>query len=207
MPDAERIRETVEEVLARPEYDLADRQSLAMDFGWLWALIRWLFSPFERILDSIGGLPSGFQYVIFVLLLIVLIALIVHIAYTVVGAFRKDEFTVEGFEQSKPLTIEDLVAEAQRQADAGDYVSASRALYRAALLALEEKRDGYLRKGLTNTEYLRTFNAPWVVDNLRVFVDLINWKWYRDNRFEKEDFEACRAAYDAIQKRLQEEFS
>ena len=201
------IREAVDTVLARRAYDLTNPDVLLMDFGWLSALIEWLLSPLFGLFESLGGLPSGWQHVITILLVIVLVALILHITYTVVMAFRKDEFTVSGFDETQPVTVDDLAEQAQRHADEGDFVDASRALYRAALLALEEKRDGRLRKGLTNTEYLRTFNAPWVVENLRVFVDLINWKWYRDNRFEQADYEACRRAYEAIQQRLREEFS
>jgi len=204
---ADRIREATDAVLSGPRYDLSNPEIYMMDFGWLTALLSWLFSPIRRLLDSMSGLPDGLQYVIIALLLFVLFALIAHIAYTVVMAFRKDEFEISSFNQDKPLTVEDLVDTAQRHADAGDFVDASRALYRAALLSLEEKRDGRLRKGLTNTEYLRTFHTPWVIENLRVFVDLINWKWYRDNRFDRADYEACRRAYDAIQQRLQGEVS
>jgi len=204
--DAERIREATATVLSRSEYDLTNPDIYIMDFSWLLAIIDWILSPLWRLFEGMGDLPQGMQYVIIGGLMLVLIAMIAHIAYTVVMAFRRDEFTVSSLDEDQPVTVEDLVGTAQRHADAGDFVDASRALYRAALLALEEKRDGRLRKGLTNTEYLRTFHAPWVVENLRVFVDLINWKWYRDNRFEQADFEACRRAYEAIEQRLREEF-
>lgn len=203
----EQIREAVDTVLSGRAYDLENPEVMRMDFGWIGAIINWLLEPLRRLFEGVGALPDGVTYVLIAVLVIILVALLAHVIYTAFAAFREDKFEVAAMDRVRPVTIDDLAAEAQRHADAGDFVDASRALYRAALLALEEKREGRLRKGLTNTEYLRTFHAPWVVENLRVFVDLINWKWYRDNRFEREDYEACREAYDNIQQRLREEFS
>jgi hypothetical protein len=60
---------------------------------------------------------------------------------------------------------------------------------------------------LTNNEYLRTFRTPWVVESLRVFVDLINGKWYRDRTFDENDYLRCRGAYDSLHARLNQEGS
>ncbi len=67
---------------------------------------------------------------------------------------------------------------------------------------LEAKRGGRLRQGLTNSEYLATFRTATIREHLRVFVDLINWKWYRDNSFEQGDFGRCREAFVALENSL-----
>lgn len=200
------IRQAVDAVLARPVFDLEEVERYRWDFQWFWTLLDWILSPLFRFLEGLGDMPGWVQTVVYAALTIVLFGLIAHLVYTVLVAFRRDRFELPSLEAVTPVTVEDLAQSAQQYAERGDYVDASRALYRATLLALEEKRKGRLRKGLTNTEYLHTFHAPWVVENLRVFVDLINWKWYRDNRFDRADYEACRAAYDRISTRLHEEF-
>jgi hypothetical protein len=176
----------------------------------------------SKILDGLGevwdwftGLFQGagaplaagsLAYWLFVgTLILVLLGLLAHILYTFFRAVRTgDDTETPALNHTEMTDPEELDVRARALAEEGNYVDASRALYRAALLRLEKKRGGRVMAGLTNTEYLGTFHLPWVIQNLRVFADLINWKWYRNRSFDKEDYAHCRRAHDEIAARLRE---
>ncbi len=133
-----------------------------------------------------------------------LFAILAHIIYTFYRAMAAPPALppVQHHEQPR---LSDLEERAFELAAGGNYVDASRMLYRAALLLLEHRRGSRLRVGLTNREYLGTFQVSWVIENLQVFVDLIDWKWYRDRSFDRADFESCREAFAVLEQRLEGE--
>jgi len=204
-PDAGQIKEAIAEVLKSSAYDLDMSSRYRIDLTWLWDFLRWLFKPLVRFLDMLSNLSPVAYWVVIIGLITVAVALTAHIVYTVFAAIKNPRYAHEALDLD---TVQDpalLKSEAERCAAQGDYVGASRMLFRAALLMLEAKRGGHLLTGLTNTEYLRTFRSEWVVENLRVFVNLINWKWYRDKSFDADDYAQCRRAFSAIETRLAQE--
>lgn len=202
-PSTPEIKDAAQVVLANPIYNLDTEVEVRLDilgavfrfFGKIWQAIQDYF-------DVLGQASPFLKWAIIAGLVLLLIGLIGHIGYTVKRGFAEPALVSTDSITSKTESIDALLADANRLADAGNYVDASRLLYRASLIGLEEKRGGRLRVGLTNLEYLETFKTPWVRENLRVFVDLINWKWYRDNSFDASDFDHCMNAYAAIKSNL-----
>jgi hypothetical protein len=197
-----KIKEELDGILANPIYELEDETQLMWDLSWFFDPIDEFFRWLQGML---GNAPPGIATFLYVILIVVLIALVAYVAYSVKRVVRRPKEESDVVEIKKRLPAEEMVIQAKAAANLGNYVDASRLLFEAALTALEDKRMGRVRRGLTNSEYLRTFRAPWVVDNLRVFVNLINWKWYRARSFDASDYALCLAAYEAIDAGLNEE--
>lgn len=199
-PPAAEIQETAQRILSERPYGMDDA-AYGIDLSWLfdlWGrLMEFLFSPLE-------GASPVVLWVLASVLILVLLALLAHIVYSFYAALRTPQ---EGHYTVREEVMEDP-ADLERRAEAfaasQNYVDATRTLLLAALTALERKRGGRVRPGWTNLEYLRSFRTPWVIDTLRVLVDLINWKWYRDRSFDAADYDRCRAAYQRLRARLDE---
>ena len=207
-PSTDEIRDTMDEILAQPIYEELEMRRFGFDFSWFFDPIFDLFEKWMKALQSmIGGLPAELEYAVYALLIAVSVGLIIHIVYTIRKAVQPPDIGPIIIDEGGPAPAHVLEARSRALAEEGNYVDASRTLLVAAFALLEETRHGRVRRGLTTSEYLNTFTADWVVENLRVFVDLINWKWYRARSFDASDYAQCRQAYDAIETRLNEEFS
>jgi hypothetical protein len=204
-PSPETIRGAARTLLAGKDFNLQDE---AGAHGVLLEILAWGMERvgdfFDRLLPDDPAVRGIVFWIVVPLLCLLIVGLIAHIVYSLYRGLRP---TAEHVESDKSDTRDwpALVAESERLAAAGDYVDASRRLYRAALVRLEEARGGRVQHGLTNNEYLGTFRSPWVTENLRVFADLINWKWYRARSFEEEDYRRCREAYNRLDLRLRED--
>lgn len=204
---AERIDSAAQEVLADEMYQYADLERIHFRWDWLLEPIRAAWDALTDFLDRImANAPEGTQTALYIVLSLILLAILAHGLYVIWRAVQPPpRITLEAdVKEAAPAGPGEWVERANALADAGNYVDASRSLYEAALMMLEEKRRGHVRRGLTTTEYLRTFQAPWVREHLRTFVDLINWKWYRARSFDADDYAQCRAAYETIAARLRE---
>lgn len=204
-PSPEAIREAAARITSSEPYDLESASRYLSVFSRViqW-LIDWIRLFFDWLDSFLGDSPPWVTYAVIGVLSAVLIALLGKAVY---AAYRSLQGVDQGpieFEVAPRPDLDALVRRAGELASQGNYVDASRTLYRAALILLEERRGGRVLTGLTNSEYLRTFHTPWVVENLRVFADLINWKWYRDKSFDADDYAQCRSAFEAIHQHLQE---
>jgi hypothetical protein len=201
----ERIVETAQEILARDYYHL---ENTVYPIAWAGRVLRWV-REFLDWLDELlegSGLPIP-PSVFWSLMGLIVVALLVWWLFRLnANRIRATREAAEAQAEidDLPADVRALLQRSNELAAAGNYVDASRVLYRAALVRLEEQRGGFLRRGLTNTEYIRTFRSPWVIESLRVFVDLINWKWYRARSFEAEDYRRCLDAYERLDARLRE---
>jgi hypothetical protein len=205
-PAPPEIIDAAQRVLADDAYTL-EQTSLYSLYFWQWIgdrvrdMWNWLDDKLG-VGDFLRHMSPATLRLILYVCLAVLVAILAYNGYVL---YKTRRVAVESFVTIGPaqsLTAPQLVQEAQRLAAEGNFVDASRRLFLAALVLLEDKRGGRLRQGLTNSEYLQSFRTPWVRDNLRVFVDLINWKWYRSQNFNSDDFARCRLAYDTISARL-----
>lgn len=201
-PSAERIKTTLEQVIAKGPYDLDQPDTYFFAMEWLRDLIGAVLKFFGAFAESSSG---AVRVITIAVLVIVLLALLGHIFwsfYVAIRVRRESGLGSDGLEAlGDPVQLEQTATEL---AAAGDYVGAVRKLYHAALAMLEKKREGRVMPALTATEYLETFRTPWVVENLRVFADLINWKWYKGQSFDEEDYGRCNTAFTTIKKRLAE---
>ncbi len=207
-PSAESIQSALREVLAQPHYDLERRTQLAFDLSaYLEPLAKFIESVWDYLtglLDSVLGVGEVGANLIFWALIAILVALLAKMVYTLVHATGRQQGRTVTLDDAPPATADELQAQASVLARQGNFVDASRTLFRAALVLLEERRGGRLRKGLTNREYIRTFSKPWVIEHLNTFVWLIDNKWYRDNAFDAGDYEKCGQALQSLRDRLEE---
>jgi hypothetical protein len=201
-PDAESIHKTAKEVLAQPGYDLSQNNRLEFDFSFINDFLRSVFKAIQEYFDALAATSPVLAYAVYIGLIVLVLLFIGHIGYSVYRGVRSAPAPAVPNVETKVETSSEFLAEAERLATEGNYVDASRLLYKGALILLEAKRGGRLRQGLTNSEYLSTFRTATVREHLRIFVDLINWKWYRDNTFEHDDFGRCRDAFVALESTL-----
>lgn len=197
-PTPEDIHRAAEEVLARDHYHLEPHHQWLLNLNWLEDWLDALFGPFA---GAASALPLPVTLLLWGLLILGVVALLLAGGMALMRA-RRGLLVLPGTQEAEtdPLALERI---AFQLADAGNYVDASRKLFHAALAMLESKRGGRLRLALTNSEYLETFRTSAVIENLGVFVRLINEKWYRDMCFERQDFMACREAYDRLRSHVE----
>ena len=201
LPSAEAIREAVDRVIEEGPYDLEPKQSLMPSFEWLKDLLKRIADFFDPVL---GAASPAVAWTIIGLLVLILFALLAHILWSFYRAIQVPQ-EHDYLPEEAPLgDPEQLSRQAQTLAEARRYGDAARLLYNAALALLEAERSGRVLVALTTSEYLKTFRTPWVIENLRVFADLINWKWYGDRAIDEDDYSRCRNAYDALSARLAE---
>jgi hypothetical protein len=198
-PAPETVRQTARQILLGDSYQHDESGWFRLDLSWLW---EWLSLPFKALGNMFEGMSPVVAWVILIVMVLTLFALLGHIVYSFYLAMRVGE-DFSFIEQEEPLDPSALIDDAERLAREANFVDASRRLYRAALIMLENRREGRIREGLTNREYLETFQSGWVVDNLKTFVDLIDWKWYRDRSFSADDYQSCRYAFRNIRARLE----
>jgi len=163
-------------VLARPEFEWPSEEPspLAEWFQNLW-------DEFMRLLpdDGDGGTAALLRYVLLGLGTAVLAAVLLYIARRLSTSLVA-ETAVDADEAGElNLTATEALDRAQSLSTGGDYRTAVRYLYLAALLRLEER--GLLRydRSLTNREYLRSVrHIPQLAAILGPVVDLFERVWY-----------------------------
>ena len=206
-PDPEMIRRTAEQVLRRPDYQLDPRLGSGRTLlEMMLRFFRWIATPFQWLLDALSGLPGWLRWPIVLGLAALLILLVFHIGYTIVGAVRGPR-QKRGLATALPRTSRDPAALERQAADAvsrGDFITAVRLLFAACLLRLELAEKRPFLAGTTNREHLRRHRDSPVVEPLRLFVEIIETRWYGRGICGLEDFEACRTAHARIRDFAQE---
>ena len=203
-PAEEQLRETIREVLARPEYQ-ADPPVEPSDgmVRLLATLLRWVLTPFRWIFEMTEGLPDFLRWLIVLTLSAVLLALLVHMAWTLMQAMSGGRRSQRGTTLPSDLVSAELsVAELEQAADQafsqGALIEAVRYLFRAALTRLSEREKKRFRRGMTNRQYLNHFRNTSLLPHLQVFVSTIELKWYGDEPCGNHDYDSCRQAYQQI---------
>lgn len=201
-PSPPQIREAARQVIANGPYRIEVSDYYGFDMSWLFDALREFF---ELLFSPLSHAPWPLAAAIVIVLMVILIFLLAHIAYSFFSNLRRPESQPVQLVRDALPDPNALERRAEELAAASNYVDATRTLFQAALTRLERKRGGRILASLTNSEYLRTFKSPWVIENLRVFVELLNWKWYRDRRFEENDYLQCKGAYAALIAQLGQE--
>jgi hypothetical protein len=195
----EAIRRKAEEVVARPDYQLdsgLNEESLSL---WL-TLLSWVLRPIIWLFEAMDGMPLFLRILVIIVLGIALVALAVHIVWTLIAALRPGAVgrlgsTVTRQQPTDPRKLED---EAERAAAEGEHLDAIRLLFRAALLRIEQAEQRKLRIGMTNRELLRRYSASALGEPLQLFVETIDRKWYGKQSCEPSEYERCREGYTRI---------
>jgi hypothetical protein len=207
-PAEEQLRETLREVLARPDYQvdpLAEPSDGMLQL--LATLLRWLLTPFKWLFDFTDGLPDFLRWLIVVVLAVVLVAILVHIGWTLMQAMSGGRRPRRGAAlPSELVSVELTVTELEQAADQafneGVLIEAVRFLFRAALTGLSDREKKKFRRGMTNRQYLNHFRHTSLLPHLQIFVSTIELKWYGDEPCESHDYNECRGAYQQIMRLL-----
>ncbi len=205
LPPPEQIRQTSEEVLSRPDYEL-DTPMQVPNFSWLGELILWLLQPLKWFIELTEGLPEVLRWILIILLVILLIALVAHILYSLISAIRgtprrlRDD-AVSRHRAVDPATLE---SEAEAASSRGDYIGAIRLLFRASLLRIQKAEKKKFRPGFTNRDLLKRYRTTALVEPLREFVETIDAKWYGEEICVEEDYLARRQDHQRLMAILQE---
>jgi hypothetical protein len=194
-------------VLRRREFQLnpqPDSRPFLLEL--LLRVVRWILRPVEWLLVALSGLPGWLRWPVAIGLLAILVLLVLHIAYTIVRAVsgpRRNRGLAAAVLTTPrdPAVLERQAAEAVSR---GDFITAIRLLFLACLLRLELAERRASRAGTTNREHLRLHLDSPVFEPLKLFVDIIETRWYGGRACGPEDFEACRAAHAQIRDFAQE---
>lgn len=207
-PSNDQLRSLAADITARPDYDLATRRA---EVDWLFDLLievlSWLIAPLRWIYKLTEGLPEFFRWLIIAGMLVIVFALIAHIIYTIIQAVRGDRSGSRPSEGAqRRIEPDEWERRAAAAAAAGEYIAAVRYLFRAVLGRLEQADKKPLRPGTTNRELLRRYRARTeVVDGLRLFVDVIDRKWYGGEVCTASDYAECAAAHDGLRRAAERE--
>jgi hypothetical protein len=198
-PSAEEIRRKAAEVVARPDYQLDSGLSDESMSLWL-TLLSWIIRPIVWLFEAMEGMPIFLRILVIVLLVIVLLALSVHIVWTLIAALRPGAVRGLGSPVARQEAIDprELEQQAERAASSGEHLDAIRLLFRAALLRIEQAEQRKLRIGMTNRELLRRYSASALGEPLQLFVETIDRKWYGKQVCEAAEYELCREGYTRI---------
>src|SRR6476660_6479369 len=155
LPPPQTIRETAKEVVARPYFHL-DSPNAGDTTPLILRILRWLMKPFEWLFDSLEGLPEAVRWLIVILCVVICVALIAHIIYTLLAAVRGPLYRKNHFQlpETKDADPRDFERRAELALSHEDYIGAIRLLFRATLRRLELFEKKKFRPGITNRELL-----------------------------------------------------
>jgi hypothetical protein len=194
-PEREALEVRLQEILDRPDFRRAMRGGGhdPRNVG------QWLLLRLRRFLGRLGGLHET-NYALFLIAVVVgsvlLIAILAHIAYTLLQAFRPLRRRRPDGSRPARTTAQDpssLVRRADELAAAGDYRSAVRHLYLALVRSLQ--MNGVLPRtpSQTNREHLRHLaGRPTLAAVVQPFTHTFDEKWYGGRPADTTDVERCR---------------
>ena len=208
-PTADQLREKAAEILSRRAYTSDSR---SQSDAWLTELVieilEWVSRPFRWLFNMMDGLPDVLRWMIVIGLVVVLAILIWHMASTLTAAIRGTKLVGSAAYEPRrqlldPEHFEKLAREAARK---NDFITAIRMLFRAAVLRIELSEKKTHRPGVTNRELLNRYRAqPRLHSRLKLFVDMIDRKWYGDELCSQIDFEICESAHVDVRTIVQEQ--
>lgn len=200
-PTEEQLRNTVQEVLSRADYQTSASSEPSEGMLLLIAkLLRWFLTPFRWLFEMTEGLPDFLRWVIVIVLVVVLLLLIAHIAWTFFQAMTGGRRSRRGVKLPSEsagavLSVSELEEAANQAVSQGNLVEAIRYLFRASIARLSDHEKKRFRRGMTNRQYLRHYRDSAFATPLEVFVTTIELKWYGDEPCESQDYDECHQAY------------
>ena len=205
--DPDVVRETARQVLSRPHFQFEPTPDSGEGLvELLWRFLMWLSAPLRALFDVLDGISPLLAWAVILLLVLLLIALIGHIAYTFKVALDR-RIEVKHIDLRAAEKHRDP-AELERLADAAsgaqNHSQAARLLLLASLLRLELAQDRPFRRGTTNREHLRRYHGSPIFEPLRFIVDLIDRSWYGNEVCLAEHVAQCRQAYTSICQAIKE---
>ena len=203
-PEDGALRDKVDEVLSRDEYDLTGGDRVSNEFlEFVETVIRWVRAPFRWLLELTEDLPEPVRWIIIIGLSALVLLLIWHIVFTAARAVRRSALEEAASSQGFSAVDESVPAvELERLADAaeerGEFIEAVRLLLRASLVRLEAIEAKPFRRGTTGREHLRRYRGTLVLAPLEVLVRTVERKWFGEEVCVIEDLDRCRESHRSI---------
>ena len=201
-PSPEALRDAAGRIVTGPDYRLDAQQSQShWTMELILTIIEWVLVPFRWLFELTEGLPDVLRWLIVTVLVVVMIGLIWHIAYSFIAAMRRPtRLASSGLsDRQRGMSAEEYEQLAEESARAGHHIAAIRFLFRASVTRLEFSSKQKHRPGATNRELLRRFSQwPEISTSIRHFVDVIDRKWYGDEHCSEYDYTECQSAYGSV---------
>jgi hypothetical protein len=200
LPDAQIVRQTAREVLARPEYRLDAAPDFSDAIAAFWDLVRRVLDLLHSLFDRLYDMSPLLAYGLTLALIISLVLLVGHMSWTVMTVVRGDRRSLDLLAEATRRKVDpaQLAHEADDAGARGNYILGVRLLYRACLAQLEQAEEKPFRPGATNREHLNRYRSTPLYDGLNRLVSMIDLKWYGDEPCLASDFAECRDAYERI---------
>jgi hypothetical protein len=210
-PAAEELKRELQEVLAGPEYQhyrdresFRDRVKEALANLWRSVSDLWRRATGGVRLPALVGLP-WLWWLVAACVAAGVLALLIR--YALAGRRRRPGAppAESGGPQLPARDPADLLAEAARLAEAGDFRGAVRSVYLGALVRLH--RAGLLprEEANTNWEYLRAVEGrPPVHEPLSHLTAIVDRIWYGHQRAVSDDYSRCRSFADDVGRGISE---
>jgi hypothetical protein len=200
LPDAQIVRQTAREVLARPEYRLDAAPDFSDAIAAFWDMVRRMVELLHSLFDRLYDMSPLLAYGLFLALVISLFLLVGHMSWTVMTVVRGDRRSLDLLADATRRQVDpaQLAREADDAGARGNYILGVRLLYRACLARLEQAEEKPFRPGATNREHLNRYRSTPLYDGLSRLVSMIDLKWYGDEPCLASDFAECRDAYERI---------
>jgi hypothetical protein len=164
------------EILARPEFQWQEAQTLQMPDWWV-RFLDWLdrlTNRFRNATFRFGRVPLIVAAVVIFLLSLFFISR--GLSRSLV---REAQLLTEEAANDEMLTSRGALKRAETLSTQGDYRNAVRYLYLSSLLVLDEQGLMRYDRSRTNREYLRSVSArPELADPLRKVIDVFDRVWY-----------------------------
>lgn len=186
-------------ILTAPPYS---RPAPSPPPAWLTDFLNWLGRIIEALFSPLGSVaPATANIVAWAIGLIGLAALIGVIVYLLAGLRRGviREARPPADDPEANLTASEALDQASSLARDGDYRTAVRYLYLAALLRLDERGQLRYDRALTNREYLdRVQDNPRLQAALQPIVETFDRVWYGYTPLDQVAFEAYRSSVERL---------
>ena len=165
-------------ILARQEFQYNEDVQNPVS-RYLQRIYRWLLEQLSRIMPSAARAGPLFRAFLSLVLAAALAWVLVAVVRSSMRSVVRENEAAEGGELPPHMTSEQARREAGRRSGDGDFRSAVRYLYLAALFTLEEKGYVHPDRRRTNREYLAALAAsPALQDRLRNGVLVFDRVWY-----------------------------
>lgn len=197
------------EILARPEYQIAEEKGESLFQRWwreFWEWLRKMFPASPDIEPSSSSGLSTAQFVLQIIIFAAVAALVAFLIFKFLPFFRRRiasrKLTDDGVRVILGERIDDdqsafdLFSEAERLAREGDLRSAIRKGYIAMLCDLADRKIVRLERSKTNRDYLRDVRRmeP-LFENVRGLTSSFEVNWYGLRPAEAGDWEEFRSGY------------
>ena len=199
------VDRAVEEVFSDPAFREGLEGSHSGAGSLLVFLVEAIQRLFARILENFSGLQASSPllfWLLFTVLVIVLLALLTHIVWTLAMVFRGAGGTEGGEEeavsQERARRFAELRSHAHELAVRGRFREAAHHLLLALLSLVEERNVLKLARGWTNREVLDRLRARGTADELELFGGAVEKAWYGGEAVSRHDYGQLAEVLDRI---------